>query len=409
MNVGYLADLALQGDQPGSGAAFRLRKPVATSIGQSDPVQSVQVDGWTTTVSTKSGVVVCYCEEQASIDEIFGLALVHANRGLDYMCGLAYCDAIIDQPQNQSLTWALASQVVTMRVTGIVSAGIGFGSVKARVFDKHGNERLKVSPTPELHDALRFVRMARTSDVLHDAYRNMFLAMESLLHHIHPQMPGVREAVWFKEALMQADPLVPVSQLAPMNETEPIRWAYENLYRDLRSGMMHAKRAYYLPGDDSRRTQVEQAFNAVWRYTNGLMQKILHTPGRGGRLSDYSWNLMCESAFRNAYIAATGDDSRIDTEGGPLSPRDEPLIRLRPGSVVYPEPGVGFADGTCPGHEARAFGPIRRIGTIMDEVHTGAWADLAGDLIVGNTVDQFQIRIGIRNVLVDGVRIHFPM
>ena len=44
------------------------------------------------------------------------------------------------------------------------------------------------------------VGMGRTADSRFDAYRNMILALESVLHHVYPQQ-GPGEARWFKDAL----------------------------------------------------------------------------------------------------------------------------------------------------------------------------------------------------------------
>ena len=63
-----------------------------------------------------------------------------------------------------------------------------------------------------------------------------------------------------EEARCAADPLVPVAQLAPAGvQQDPVDWVYKNVYDDLRSGLMHAKRNYHLPGDESRRADMERS------------------------------------------------------------------------------------------------------------------------------------------------------
>lgn len=173
--------------------------------------------------------------------------------------------------------------------------------------------------------------------------------------------------------------------------------------------MMHAKRDYHLPGDSLRRVDIEQAYSAMWRYTSELMSKVLDTPKRGGYLTDSAWKLLCEKAFTDVHIAVTNDGSPIDDREGNLAPGGAAIAQMTPSDVTYPEPGLGVAHGTCEGSQLRLLGDIRRAGTVMGDAKAGLWSDLPGALKVGTAVEQLQVRMGLRNVLVDGVRTHFPM
>lgn len=310
VTVGRFAGIELQGEQFGSGGAFQLRKPARIQ-------GSVNVGGWTTCVDAESALVVTYCDQEFGIEDTFSEALRHANLGLDYMCALAKGDAVITDPYTESLTWARRAEGVAMRATAIMPIAPEF-SATVTVRDKDGNVVPQVvPPPPTLHDAMRFMRIARTSNALFEAYRNMFLAMESLLHHVYPQSKG-GEGKWFKDALDQADSMVPVSSLAPDGEPDPIQWAYDNIYCDFRSGLMHAKRVYHLPGDETRRIEMVDVFETLWRYVHELMSKVLGTQRRGSWLSDSGWKGMCEAVIGLTRSAITND--QYPPQDGPFAP-----------------------------------------------------------------------------------------
>lgn len=401
MTVGHLRGIDLQGSKLGSGGAFQLKKPAHID-------GSVNVGGWITCVNADSGLVATYCDREVSIEDVFSEALRHANLGLDYMCALAMGDAVITDPYTESLTWSLQGSSVTMRATFIVPISPEL-SATAVVRDKDGNEVPQVAPPPPpLHDAMRFMRMARSANSLFDAYRNMFLAVESLLHHIYPQQGG-GEGQWFKDALAHTDSIVPASTLAPAGETDPILWAYNNIYCDIRSGLMHAKRAYHLPGDETRRIEIEDAFNMLWRYTRDLMRQLLGTPGRGGYFSEYGWKSLCESLIGLTRPAVTNDLTPPSAEDGPFAPGGGDVVLMTHGTVTYPEPHVGVADAACDGEDARALGRITCIGTVTHDGMTGTWCDFPNGLEVGSSVREFQVRTGMRYANAHGVRTHFPM
>jgi hypothetical protein len=401
VTVGQLAGIDLQRAQAGSGGAFLLRKPAAAS-------SSVEVGGWTTTVLNGTKLVVTYSEQEAGIDEIFAVALMHANLGLDYMCALAMCDVVIFGAYNDALVWALRGSDVTMRATVITPMAMGL-SASAQAFDAQGNEIPQVAPPPPpLHDAMRFMRMARTADSLFEAYRNMFLALESLLHHVYPQQsPG--EGRWFKDALVHVDPTVPASILAPTGELDPIQWVYDNIYSDLRSGMMHAKTGYHLPGEEARRVDVEQSFNSLWRYTRDLMRDVLGTPNRGGRMSDYGLKALCEGYLGAVRLAVSDDKTPVSDADGAFAPAGGRIVELTPGGVTIPEPFLGVIDGTCDAAQVRALGSVNRIGTMGEDGETRTLSELPPDLAVGTSVTEFQVRAGVRYANADAIRSHFPM
>lgn len=401
--MGQLAGFDLQGDEIGSGGAFELRQLCRTT-------GTFQLDDWTVSVRGGSKLLVVHAPIELGIDQIFPVALAQANLGLDYLCGIGACDATLDRPYNESLTWSLAGSEVTMRATRI-SPGEMSMSAEVTVRDMDGNEIPQPSAAPpQLHDALRFIRMARTGEVLFDAYRNMFLAMEAVLHYLYPQQ-GIGEGAWFRNALAHVDSTTSVTSsavLAPAGESNPIQWAYDNIYSDLRSGLMHAKRDYHLPGDEARRSDIERSFNALWQYTRALMNHTWGTRLESGGFSEAGWK-GAASYFETVQLIATNDPTVLSPEGGLFVSADSDKVSLTSGSTSYPEDYLGVVDGVCSGDALRVLGRITRVGAMDETGQALLWAPFEPDLLVGSSVESFQFRVGWRYANPNSIRSHFRM
>ncbi len=366
------------------------------------------VDGWTVAVAEGSKWLVVYAPIESDIDQIFEVALAQANLCLDYLSATGRGDAVIYQPHNVSLTWALTGQKVTMRATRII---LGTMAMHTRTYglDADGNEiPSPPAPPPQLHNALRFLRMARTGEVLYDAYRNMFLALEAVLHDLYPQR-GVGEGEWFKAALRHVAPIASADILAPDNEVDPVGWAYRNIYSEMRSGLMHAKRDYHLPGDEAQRAKMERSFESLWRYTSALMGRALGASYDSGHIVTAGWKGFARSLCETVELVATNDTHELLTKHGVFAGPESDVVKLDSGSMSYPEDYLGAVDGFCDGETVRALGPITRVGARYEHGDTLEFVAFEPGLVVGDSVEEFQIRIGWRHTNPVSIRSHFPM
>ncbi len=400
MTVGQLAGIDLQGDYIGSGAVFDLRN-LSPATGK------IKIEDWTISVRGGSKSVVAHAEIESDIDQIFPTALSKVNLGLDYLCATGAFDGMLDCPYNDSLTWSLTGSQITMRSTSIHPGQFDMSAV-VTVLDADGNAIPQPAPAPpRLHDALRFIRMARSGDALFDTYRNMFLALEAVLHHLHPQQKSVRESNWFKAALAQADRFVPVSGLVPAGEPDPIQWAYDNIYASMRSGLMHAKRNYHLPGDEASRPLVERSLNALWQYTSSLMNHIWGTRFKSGGFFEYGWK-QAASHLEAFQLRATNDPTALPPEGGRFASPNSEVVILTPGPISYPQDYLGVVDGECDGEALRKLRHVTRIGATDENGETMFATFFEPGLVLGDSVKTFQFRAGWRYANPASFRSHFP-
>jgi hypothetical protein len=400
VTIGHLAGVPLQATFDLSGAVFLLRQAPKNG-------KSVEIDGWTTTLTQGKRFVVVYGGTERTIDEVRSAALPQANAGLDYLSAQGVADVLISDADDHTIVWALDAGQATMRVTGMMPMSPEFRAT-GRATDAQDNLVHQPVPTPVVSDAMRFLRMSRTSEALFDAYRYAFLALESLLHDVHPQSAR-GEAAWFKDALRAADPLVAVAGLAPTGETDPAGWVYANVYSDLRSGLMHAKRDYHLPGDESRRADIAQSLESISVYTLELLRKR-HGIVRGrGQLSRYAWRYMAETVFGKLRPAVTNDMTTIDLSEPLFAPAGGTTVELPPSPVQHGDSALSCIIGSSDGNDVRALGPLGRIGAVFGSGDAAAFFDVPFGLEVGESVTRFEVLVGMVNPRPGGIRTRFMM
>jgi hypothetical protein len=406
MSIGFCAGIPLQepADTSRHGAVFLLRDT---------PIADVQVslEGWTTTVKTQTKAVVTYGPSSATtFAETHTEALRAANNALDYMCMRGWCASAIRLDADECLLWwpePIAGITLRARVIHTIRAQMNF---TATVTDSSGNivPSAAPPPTPAQHDALRFIRMSRTSEYLFDSYRNMFLALERLLSDIRPRRmrpdgrPNESERAWFTAALQQSDAIVPVAELAPAGETAPIEWIYTNIYSDQRSALSHAKPGrYLLPQSDAGRAELRHSLESLWNYVRQLVSALLGVEHSMSGFYHSGWALLMKPSFEGMSLFVSDKDLSA-------SYSDEEVAKIIRDNMI-----------ALPAEDPVTEGPmlISRLGGVeIDEVHSldgihkmGAAARTAGDAFAftselpgpiqpGTSVKRFEMAAGLRNL-----------
>jgi hypothetical protein len=251
--------------------------------------------------------------------------------------------------------------------------------------------------------------MARTSEYLFDAYRNMFLALERLLSDIRPRRmqpdgrPAETERAWLTAALQQAEPIVSAAKLAPTGEPAPIDWFYTNMYGDERSGLMHAKPGlYHLPQDDASHTRLQTSLGVLWDYVRPLASAIVgieHTTSswsvRGG------WEEYFKSTFENMILFVSDKDLSVDRSDDEIAEiiRNN-IIRIPADAAVTEGPMLRTRLGRVDAAKLRPLDGILSIGAVAptpsDPLKFAS--ELRGPLRVGSAVTRFEVVAGWRNL-----------
>lgn len=426
MTVGEYAGIPLQdaGDTWRNGAVFLLRKPARAS-------GSVSLGGWVTTVVRgQKAAITCGPSTATDFEATFIEALNAANRGLDYLSvtGQADC-AIRDAPDDCLIWWPDAAlRGVVMRCQVLQPFGIVLTATGV-VKDANGN--ILPSPPPPTamaDDAFRFVRMARTSDDLFDAYRNLFLAFESLLSDIRPRrrVPTIRpqrgwwrwlrkphstgntrwetEYDWFMDALDHADRLVPLATLTPPGVTNHKKWINRRMYSAERSALMHAKRGhdYLLPHDTTDRAELIESLGRLWHYIKNLIEKHLHVSSRSSSLSRYAAEQMAKSVLPQFPLVVSDDEGPVNPEAeNPINPTAT-VVQLRSSTprVDPDDPDLWRLPAHCDAADLAGLTTIRRFGHMRSDGSgiCEVLSELVGPLVPGGTVARLEMDRGLRHV-----------
>ncbi|MDT7760093.1 MAG: hypothetical protein QOH27_5991, partial [Mycobacterium sp.] len=341
--------------------------------------------------------------------DVFTEALEAANSGLDYLSATGQTHGRIVQANDDCiLWWPDGSGGVIMRAMVVDSVPFNMPPMYLTVTRPDGTvPQPPPPPTPISHDVLRFIRMAKTSDDLFDAYRNLFLALECLLDGIHPHRSG-GEGVWFKAALSTANSLVPVAQLAPPNETHPVEWVYQHIYGGERSGLVHAKQkwGYLRPHDSASRADLGASLENLWRYVRDLTAKHLDVTSGSASMSPYGWAEHADPHLRT-FIPFVSDDANPFVNDGQPHPLDSTVASVQATATApvadTTDPMLRTVTGSFNPADLRQL-DIRKLGALVTGNNPGAigGSDLTGPLRLGTDVSRFEVVLGLRNFSANG-------
>lgn len=187
-----------------------------------------------------------------------------ANKGLDFLSARGQGDYWIRNAEDEHIVWWMDGPRAVVRALSVPTFRIQVGQVTVT-----GGEPV-VPPPPKWHESLRYFRLSQTTDDLFEAYRNLHLALESILDTLTPRlnakgMPAEREGEWFKRALVEAGKIVTLQSFAPRGVIDPAQALWDELYRDRRSALFHAKlsRVYLLPHSSQTRHDMAESLKRL--------------------------------------------------------------------------------------------------------------------------------------------------
>lgn len=210
-----------------------------------------------------------------------GLALVEPI--LDMLSMTGKSDLLLQETANEHLVWWKAGQEQIFAYVTTSTFGVGVGNLAIEVRDKDGNVVPPVPVLPIHHIGFRFFRLAQTSDDLFDAYRNMYLAFESLLSSRYPKGKG-KEIDWLKASLEAATAELTLVNLAP-HSANPVATILDQIYGNTRLPLFHAKHGtpYFAPSANaSERGATQAALSTLTQLVIRMAGSWYRTARKGG-------------------------------------------------------------------------------------------------------------------------------
>jgi len=310
-------------------------------------------------------------------DDAFAEAVAAAQEALDLLAMRGGQGLAVESADTEHVVWWTdgASRRV-LRMVSVSDLNVSM-SMTATVTDKDG----RVVPQPALpalpwHESLRYFRLAQVTGDLFDAYRNMYLALESLLSSVVPPTlrpsgkPAEREGEWLRRALTTVESSLSLEPYAPPGLGPSIERVFDDIYAGTRTQLFHAKsgRPVLLPhGIDSR----DGVLASLERLARLFLDLFAHHTGhrRPSGVMTYDGFELMTSFETTAMISddpasADKSDESINPTGG--SSAGLPTNR----SSALSKPGLTFWLGEM---DLRATplvpttGFVRRVGLTTDD------------------------------------------
>lgn len=315
-----------------SGAAFELARPARENT-------RVRVGSWQVATEQGSAIVVARGRVQG-YDAAIRAGIARVEEALDKLSVRGIDDLALANADHEHLAWWPTPAGATLRIVTTWFQTMPTFHVTAEVRDARG--RLVRPPRQRSmlwHPSFRFFRLSQTTTDLYDAYRNAYLALESILADRTPQVrrgPGrEQEADWFRRALVATG--VDLAQFVARKRGREADAIYDRLYRDARVRIFHAKpdRDPLLPRDRRTVASVTHALDLTQRLYLAITEAHLGVVRLRGGFTSYAARTMAQAVFEPLVFVATSDEAPFDGDATAVSAAGAPVVEL-----PHAEPGV---------------------------------------------------------------------
>jgi hypothetical protein len=327
-----------------TGGVFRLDRNVTTDLSRSI------TGGWSAFArSDGRDLIVSGPLGSADYETALEDAISAAQEALDLIAVKGGPALTIEGAETGHIVWWTETRGIVLREMAISDLGFRF-SATAEVRDPAGNLVTQPAPPPvPWHESFRYFRISQTTGDLFDAYRNLYLAVESLLSTVAPQhlnaagVPAEGDNKWLRRALTQVHPAtVDLANYAVAGAANPVDAVYDDLYAGTRTRLFHSKagRPVLLPHTLSGRENVLASLERLGRLYVDLARAVLSLQ-RGSGVMTYAGfraatNFAAEIVLSDDRAPAEKTDTVINPSGGavvalPTQPPDQ----TRPGITTW--------------------------------------------------------------------------
>ena len=319
-----------------TGGVFRLDRKLTTDISRQiagDWSAFARSDGQDFIVSGPQGAA----DYETALEDAIGTA----QEALDLIGAEGGPALTIEGAETGHTVWWTETRGIVLRDMAIRDLGFSFSGT-AEVRDAAGNLVTQPVPAPvPWHESFRYFRISQTTGDLFDAYRNLYLAVESLLSTVVPMRlnaagrPAEREGDWLRRALTQIHPAtVDLANYAVAGVANPVEAVFNDLYAGTRTQLFHSKagRPILLPHMLSGREGVLASLERLGRLYVDLARSALSLQRRGGAMTyagfQLATNWAAELVLSDDRAPAEKTDTVINPNGGavmalPTQPPDQ--------------------------------------------------------------------------------------
>jgi hypothetical protein len=350
------------GSRPVSGGVF--------SINRTSPTDArIAIDGqWTIEIRAGGHSIVARGGSSCSYNESLQESLRMAQQGLDLFCILGLVDRTIAEAENEHIVWWVEPSGVALRIHDRDDFGFSFSGT-ATATDPAGNP-MPSPPPPNYRwdDSYRYFRLSQATDDLFDAYRNLFLALESILSEIEPvrKRPSGRSSEtdrdWLTRAIGKAASMIDLGRYVPAGTADFEGYLFKDLYQDKRTALFHAKRnrPIYLPhGKSSDRESVTSSLTRLANLYVDLANSHFNIQRQKTSLAPSVFDSM---ARRTPGLAVTDVKEELMKGGEMISMEGKTLVPMAcRWATELDEPGIVNLIGSIEGSSLAAIQELTQI------------------------------------------------
>jgi hypothetical protein len=343
---------------PSSGAVLFLEDAAR----QSDEYSS---GDWTVTATEKSrGLIICG-PSMSRPEDALGKAEETAHVALDVFAIKGTMARRLSNPTELNIVWWWEANGHAVRMSSSTNLRFEF-TARGEVRDKDGNLKVDRPPPINWHPSFRYFRHAQTTTDALDAFRNLYLGLESLLSSKFPRNPNERKEVdWLARALAAASTGLALASYCSTPPTgDPVKALVNEIYGTVRTAAFHAKTGArtLLPYRASDRDALTQSVRQVRHlYVDLVHEHLGVTFASGTHVSRIAFEGVLDTVLSGlqVYVSPTLSDMTVDGDEGTAAPADSTLL----GGVSTQRFDDGYArtlkaSGVPPQSSIREFGGL---------------------------------------------------
>jgi hypothetical protein len=214
-------------------------------------------------------------------------------------------------------------------------------------------ERSSDAPLPHWHEAMRYFRYSQLRDDLYTAYRDAYLALESILSSAVPPDPGEGERAWHVRACNAlAAQGLDFNGLLGSGSALPVEDFVDDQFKAHRCALFHAKvnRQHFVPGVLGDRRLVAAALERLGRFLTQAANVALQAGNTVGVVTFQGMKLHADKIAVDLELAVSDDPTPVDAADIEISPAGHAVTTL---ATTY----QGVVDGI--GYDFGFTGEIR--------------------------------------------------
>lgn len=324
---------------------------------------------WEVEVNKENECIVARCKIVLLPDEILTKGLAICQKVLDLFSVTNKGEMSIIAPGDiHALLFSIKGQIV-LRYVSLSNFGIKT-EISVVKTDKNGNVILN-SPEPKIQwtTAFRYYRLSQSSNDLYEAYRNLFLGLESLLNTICVKLKSEGEKEWLIRSLSEVNKKSSFASLVPPSASDPVSYIITSQYINIRCKIFHAKIASILPHETLNPTDVSQGYELILSLWRHIAMLYFNIPNNGGVITYQGFKLMMDTVFNNRLIFYSTSDSSLPNKNDiVVSPANCPVFTFDENNYMSEiKPGRIMLSGALTKNTITKISLIKRICSSIDK------------------------------------------